>query len=300
MAAITDKFTKAYDYFSTTLSGSITNADTTIACADLSDLASVDTAVYFVIDYRDANGAVKTDNSREICKGVISGDDFINCTRGLGGTTAQSHSASAVVELLSTAVGHNDLIDGILAGHNQDGTHDFDTLYDTNGNEMLKTSVAASAVNEVTVNNAATGGVPGITASGGDTNVHVQVIGKGNGLTKTSVLRQDDTADSYKHNAIILSGWGVGTPGAASILSEAITFGVTFAQRPIVILTYGGDDTGAATTLGSGGAERKMAVATAHTVTTTGFTARLSTPDATNWTAGDTVFYHWMAIGELA
>jgi hypothetical protein len=140
MAAITDKFTKAYDYFSTTLSGSITNADTTIACADLSDLASVDTAVYFVIDYRDANGAVKTDNSREICKGVISGDDFINCTRGLGGTTAQSHSASAVVELLSTAVGHNDLIDGILAGHNQDGTHDFDTLYDTNGRYQLPCS----------------------------------------------------------------------------------------------------------------------------------------------------------------
>ena len=54
-------------------------------------------------------------------------------------------------------------------------------VIDTNGNELLKMTATASAVNEVTLANAATGGSPTLTASGGDTNVGFKLVSKGTG-----------------------------------------------------------------------------------------------------------------------
>lgn len=176
---------------------------------------------------------------------------------------------------------------------------DLGFIADANGNEMLVFDSAASAVPYVRMNNAATGGVVGFEADG-ETNQHIQIIGKGNGLTKQSVLRQDNTSDSYKHNAVVLSGWGVFAAGAASNKSEAVTFGITFAQRPIVTISVGGDDDAGGTSYGDGGNEDKGPIAIkAHTITTTGFTAHVHTADGTSWAAGTTVFYQWIAIGEL-
>lgn len=58
------------------------------------------------------------------------------------------------------------------------------TLQDTNGNVFLASSATASAVDSVTITNAATATVPivAIASSGTDTNVTVQVSGKGTGL----------------------------------------------------------------------------------------------------------------------
>lgn len=50
---------------------------------------------------------------------------------------------------------------------------------DPNGNEYFKLGYVASAVNELTFSNAATGDNPSITASGDDSNVGVQLIPKG-------------------------------------------------------------------------------------------------------------------------
>jgi len=52
---------------------------------------------------------------------------------------------------------------------------------DANGAELIKVTATASAVNEVTLTNAATGNKPTITASGTDTNVTVKLAGKGTG-----------------------------------------------------------------------------------------------------------------------
>ena len=52
---------------------------------------------------------------------------------------------------------------------------------DTNGNELFKMTATTSAVNELTVANAATGNAPTITASGGDTNVDLNLVPKGAG-----------------------------------------------------------------------------------------------------------------------
>lgn len=58
-----------------------------------------------------------------------------------------------------------------------------DTGYiaDNNGNEQIKFSTTASAVNEITVKNAATGTAPDIQATGGDTNIDLKLTPKGTG-----------------------------------------------------------------------------------------------------------------------
>lgn len=52
---------------------------------------------------------------------------------------------------------------------------------DANGNELLKFAATASAVNEVTVTNAATGSPPKVSATGGDTNIGLRLEPKGSG-----------------------------------------------------------------------------------------------------------------------
>ena len=60
---------------------------------------------------------------------------------------------------------------------------------DANGNELTKfPSTVASAVNELTVSNAATGASPSISATGGDTNIDITLTPKGSGSVKTDNL----------------------------------------------------------------------------------------------------------------
>jgi hypothetical protein len=56
-------------------------------------------------------------------------------------------------------------------------------IYDTNGNQLILFTETASAVNEITVGNAATGNDPTITASG-ETNVGLNLVPKGTGTVK--------------------------------------------------------------------------------------------------------------------
>ena len=55
-------------------------------------------------------------------------------------------------------------------------------IADANGNEEIIFTTTASAVNEITLANSATGGSPSITASGGDSNVSLQLSPKGTGV----------------------------------------------------------------------------------------------------------------------
>jgi len=64
-------------------------------------------------------------------------------------------------------------------------------VIDTNGNELLKVTATASAVNEVTLANAATGGTPTITASGDDTNIGFKLVAKGTGEITAKVNGSD-------------------------------------------------------------------------------------------------------------
>lgn len=55
------------------------------------------------------------------------------------------------------------------------------SINDDSGNEYLKFAKTASAVNEVTITNTATGTSPLISATGGDTNLDLRLSGKGSG-----------------------------------------------------------------------------------------------------------------------
>lgn len=114
------------------------------------------------------------------------------------------------------------------------------------------------------------------------------------------VTRQDNVTNSNKNGSVLLVGWGVFAVGVVNNKSETVTFGVTFKENPIVLISYGGDDTAGSTTYGVGGNEDQGAVCIkAHTITTTNFVAHAHTADGVDWQAATTVFYQWMAIGEL-
>lgn len=55
------------------------------------------------------------------------------------------------------------------------------SIDDENGAELVKVTATPSAVNEITLANAATGGKPTFTASGNDTNITMKFQGKGTG-----------------------------------------------------------------------------------------------------------------------
>ena len=55
------------------------------------------------------------------------------------------------------------------------------SVLDTGGNELFKLTATGSAVNEFTVANAATGGAPTISATGGDSNIDITITPKGTG-----------------------------------------------------------------------------------------------------------------------
>ena len=58
------------------------------------------------------------------------------------------------------------------------------SILDTNGNELALLTATGSAVNEVTLANAATGNNPSFAATGGDTNIGIDLKTKGSGVIK--------------------------------------------------------------------------------------------------------------------
>lgn len=114
-AANTDKFKKAKRRFSTTIDvGGTTSGATTIALVSTTGL-DTDTAITLVLDPGLA--------TEEVVTGVVSGSTIINCVRGKEGTIAQAHTAGAAVAMYFTETHWDDLIDGVLVEHKQDGTH---------------------------------------------------------------------------------------------------------------------------------------------------------------------------------
>lgn len=66
---------------------------------------------------------------------------------------------------------------------------------DQNANEYLKFTTTASAINEVTITNAAASGRPKVAASGGDTNIDLELAGQGTGLVRLPA--SSPTADDH-------------------------------------------------------------------------------------------------------
>lgn len=72
------------------------------------------------------------------------------------------------------------------------------SLNDTNGNELIAVTAVASAVNELTITNAAIANSPTISATGADTNIDIKLTAKGTGNVIASGLLVGATASSGK------------------------------------------------------------------------------------------------------
>lgn len=181
---------------------------------------------------------------------------------------------------------------------------DLGYIADANGNELMIMDTVSSAVNEVTLANAATGNVPTIAATGGDTNIHLDLRGKGNGLVKISSLRQNynsgTPSDAYVPKTVILTGWFYVTgDGVATFKSFSPTFGITFTSAPVVQVTMLGYNTAnpASITDQLGAVGEPCYAPQVGTLSTTGFTATIFWPTAP--TNNRRFSFMWTAVGEL-
>lgn len=124
------------------------------------------------------------------------------------------------------------MVDGLTTSHNQDGTMITSlplttpkittSINDSAGNEVIKTPATSSAVNEITVTNAATGNAPSISATGGDSAVHLNLRGKG--LAKTVTIGAGATT-IYPFD-FVFSGCVWSGDAYASTLAGSMTIGV--------------------------------------------------------------------------
>ena len=92
-------------------------------------------------------------------------------------------------------------------------------VIDTNGNELLKLTATASAVNELTLANAATGGAPALSATGGDTNIGIALTPKGTG-------------------GVVFPAGAVGTPAITT--SGDLNTGIFFPAADTIAFVEGG------------------------------------------------------------
>jgi len=94
-------------------------------------------------------------------------------------------------------------------------------VIDTNGNELLKLTGTASAVNELTLANAATGGAPALSATGGDTNIGIALTPKGTG-------------------GVVFPAGAVGTPAITT--SGDLNTGIFFPAADTIAFAEGGTE----------------------------------------------------------
>jgi len=149
-ASINDKLRKYKSLFSTTLSTGIgTGTSDTITPATVTGLPT-DTAITLTIDRVDSSGTA-TPSKLERIKGIISGGNLIDYVRGVDGTTEQSHTAGAVVEMVWNAADLNDIVDWGLVEHSQLGVHDKTKVVDLTTAQTLTNKTLTSPLFQGTV-----------------------------------------------------------------------------------------------------------------------------------------------------
>lgn len=104
--------------FSTTLNGSLASGDTEIVLTSVTGLTYPGV---LVIDRQDANN-VDTPTAREfITYTGISSNTLTGCTRGVAGSTAQSHNSGARVEETMSVTHWGDMVDFMQISHDAQG-----------------------------------------------------------------------------------------------------------------------------------------------------------------------------------
>lgn len=127
---------------STTLSAGITDVATTMSVADASNLVS---PCYLVVDRVDAAGSLKSTSLWEYVKVTnIAGND-LTVTRGVNGSTNQSHSSGAVVEAVVTSAHFEDWYNALNPEHDSAGGHVITGTMTVAGMNLASVATIASA-----------------------------------------------------------------------------------------------------------------------------------------------------------
>ena len=129
------------------------------------------------------NGAVDLGNATSDYITITGYSDSMLCPEA-DGTRDIGSNGYQWKDIYINGVGY---IDAIATGCAITTPNLITSLNDTNGNELIAVTATGSAVNEITVANAATGNAPSVVASGGDSNVSLKISGKGtSGVTLTN------------------------------------------------------------------------------------------------------------------
>ena len=171
-----------------------------------------------------ATGAVTGSN----LSGTNTGDQTITLTGGVTGSGTGSFAATVVTNAdltgVITSVGNATSIASqtgtgstfVVSSSPTITTPVIAQINDANSNETLKLASIASAVNEVTIENAATGNAVHISATGGDASVGLHLAGKG----ASGYVNVQDSVDATKRIMFNASG---GTTNTRTMLSSTQT-----------------------------------------------------------------------------
>lgn len=199
----------------TTLASGISNSATSMTVATGTGSALIQGSGF--INGDQFTVAIDPDtNNEEIVFITAQSSDTFTITRGRASSSAISHSGGATVRHVLTS---DDLDAFEATTQNAVTTTGTQTLSnktltapkfanggfiaDNNGNEQIKFATTASAVNEVTVTNAATGNGPTIAASGGDANIDLNLSGKGTGVVR---INGEDVGNASVSSMLMLMG----------------------------------------------------------------------------------------------
>jgi hypothetical protein len=94
-------------------------------------------------------------------------------------------------------------------------------INDSNGNEEIKFTTTASAVNEFTIANAATGNGPEISATGSDTNIDLKITPKGTGKINLDGIKFPN-ADGSAGQALVTNGSGTLSFASAGLAWQSV------------------------------------------------------------------------------
>lgn len=135
--------------------------------------------------------------SEEIIAVTGRSGDTLTIVRAQGGSSAVTHLAGATIKHVFTGDDAQHFEDFVVVGITETSTSTLSNktltapkfanggfIADANGNEEIKFTTTASAVNEITVANAATTNAPAISATGSDTNINLNLVAKGTGVVQ--------------------------------------------------------------------------------------------------------------------
>lgn len=203
-------------------------------------LKAADPASKIIITLPDSAGTVLTTTSTATITNKTLTSPILT-TPQINDTSADHKYIFAVSELVANRTITLPLLSGndtfVFAAHTQTLTNKTLTspvlttprvttsVNDTNGAELMKVTATASAVNEITLANAATGNRPAITATGDDSNVGIAITAKGTGTIVVNKVAVGNSSISTTGNAAATANYVrfTGTTATVTIPNSTIT-----------------------------------------------------------------------------